>query len=353
MGTNTKIEWTDATWNPIRARNRETGKVGWFCTHVSEGCRNCYAEKMNQWRGNGVRFAADQLAQVELFLDKKVLDQPLHWKKPRKIFVCDMTDLFHPAVSIEWLKEIWRVMYTADRHTYQILTKRPELMKVWTKAWSPSPLLNVVLMTSVEDQKTADERIPELLATPAAVRGISYEPALGRVDFARWLEPPKYPDARPEMRERCAEAWRKLHPSKLDWIVCGGESGPGARPMHPDWARSARDQCVAAGVPFFFKQFGEYQPVCALYEDAKRDEKENGRGELDSVSLSGEIVEDRQPPAGTWLMERVGKKAAGRLLDGREWNEFPCSAGLQVSTAQDAGLKPSATKATEGRKGGT
>jgi protein gp37 len=293
MGAHSKIEWTDATWNPLRGV-----KGKWHCTHVSEGCRNCYAERLNvRLGGPAYKPGADTFR-----LDDKILTEPLRWKKPRRIFVCSMTDLFHEQVPWEWVDKIWFTMASEKRHQFQVLTKRPERMRdylrrfVWTTIPTIAkwPLPNVWPGVSVEDQKTADERIPILLQTPAAVPWVSYEPALGLVDFAKHL------------------MWSgPIGPNRgLKWIVCGGESGPAARPMHPDWARSARDQCVAAGVPFFFKQWGEWSPG---------KQAPNIKTEW-LIHTPCQMVKYGGCEVGTF---RVGKKAAGRLLDGREWNEYP------------------------------
>lgn len=299
----TTIEWTDATWNPL---------VG--CSRVSKGCENCYAERVAhrgmsaqhrgltvlgkkgpRWTGE-VRFLAAKLA------------EPLGWKRPLRIFVNSMSDLFHEAVSNETIAAIFGVMAACPQHTFQVLTKRPERAREWFRWVDRSarfpgsdevhdprrlgvvlmhaqfacphralrdtdpifratwPLPNVWLGVSVEDQATADERIPTLLETPAALRWISFEPALGPVGFARWL-------ARPGSSTACSHcgAWasapcapacpsrarRKVeHHGGLDWIVVGGESGPGARPFDLGWARSTVEACRAAGVPCFVKQLG-------------------------------------------------------------------------------------------------
>lgn len=331
MSGKTKIEWTDASWNPIRG-----------CSRISEGCRNCYAERVAaRFSGPGepyeglakyvavTKYAGREFPLVvneprwtgEVRLIEEALDVPLRWKKPRRIFVNSMSDLFHEKVPYVWMARIWSVMKLAPQHTFQILTKRPQRMQSYCADIETEVLPNVWLGVSVEDQETADERIPLLLQTPAAVRWVSYEPALGPVDF-RNLRCNTF-NAMDGIDYELIDGGPQ--PSRLNWIVCGGESGPGARPMHPDWARSVREQCQSAGVPFFFKQWGNWKPICALYGDPDRDEKENGCGELFSLSPSGEIIEDHQPPDGSWLIERVGKKAAGRLLDGREWNEFPGS----------------------------
>lgn len=286
------ISWCEETWNPIRG-----------CSRVSEGCRNCYAERVAaRFSGPGQPYEglatfrdlkADLGMQshwtgVVRFIEEH-LEDPLHWKRPRMIFVNSMSDLFHEKVSDEWLVKIFNVMIQAEQHTFQCLTKRPERMLAWMRHLyegriAPAPPHNVWMGVSVEDQKTADERIPLLLQTPAAIRWVSYEPALGPVDFTN-LNPPNYMNA----------FGHSFGLPNLDWIVCGGESGPGARPMHPSWARAVRDQCVVAGVAFHFKQWGEFLPKWT------------------TGAIEGWENE----------MQRVGKRAAGRLLDGKEWNQFP------------------------------
>jgi protein gp37 len=351
----TKIEWATDSWNPIRARNRTTHKAGWYCEHATPGCEHCYSEAMNRRVGTRVDYARQNRDQVEVFLDERILDGPLSWRDPRRVFVCSMTDLFAEFVPDAWIGQIWGVMALAPQHTFLVLTKRAARMRQWcgwveeesgeknpaahgvaelyvghpaiAEKWPLNreraigvaqrgwPLPNVWLIVSVEDQRRADERIPELLATPAAVRGISAEPLLGPVDLNRLviasdLDTTLFCDAitgrhHAECRIDSIKAigegnWKSpalppVHPG-LDWVIAGGESGPGARPMHPDWARSLRDQCAAAGVPFFFKQWGEFSPV----------------GYPDGVA---------DPTEHLWI--RVGKKAAGRELDGRTWDEYP------------------------------
>ena len=238
----TKIEWTDETWNPI------TG-----CKKVSDGCKNCYAERMAKRLAGRYGYPADDPFKPTLHEDK--LDVPLKWKKPRRIFVCSMGDLFHEDVHRETILRVWKTMAESPQHTFQVLTKRPERMMYILEQWMhPAlrlslvdhtwPLPNVWLGVTAENQETADQRIPILLNTPAAVRFVSCEPLLGPVDLhPGWLLP--------------------ISPttSKLNQVIVGGESGPGARPMNPDWARSIRDQCKAAGVPFFMKQMSRKAPI--------------------------------------------------------------------------------------------
>ena len=340
VGDHSAIEWTDATWSPV------TG-----CTKISDGCLNCYIERTPPFRMEGRKFRCprcggsgyvedsdgNRLAYgnagqfipgarctrcsgtgqagigdttgVRMHEDK--LDVPLHWRKPRKVFVCSMSDLFHEAVSSSFIARVLAVMALTPQHTYQVLTKRPARMRAllssrsfeqevgravaaivgdderrearmlvgeWTwdviaKSWhAPDwPLPNVWLGVTVEDQERADQRIPILLETPAAIRWLSCEPLLGPVDL----------DA--TGMDVTGTSGLESRPPAVDWVVAGGESGPGARPMHPDWARSLRDQCEAAGVPYLFKQWGEH----------------------DSTG------------------KRVGKKRAGRLLDGVQHDGYP------------------------------
>lgn len=296
MSTGTSIEWTDATWNPT---------VG--CSRVSAGCERCYAERFaHRFSGVGQRYEGLTVLGKqgprwtgEVRLVPARLADPLAWKRPRRIFVNSMSDLFHEKLSDEGIAAVFGVMAAAKRHTFQVLTKRPERMRSWfdwvsnettglmtirtsarlvcaSAAWKvmghsagsvvePSawPLPNVWIGVSVEDQKTADERIPMLLQTPAAVRWVSYEPALGPIDFERVQWPQKHRvdvlrGGTWELGQGTALEGFCNHSDMetVDWIVVGGESGPGARPFNLAWARSTLDQCRAAGVPAFFKQAG-------------------------------------------------------------------------------------------------
>lgn len=287
----TSIEWAEAVWNPISG-----------CTKVSLGCKNCYAERMakrlaamgvrgyyeheivnsnGHWTGNIVQI-------------QEAMELPLSWKNPRRIFVNSMSDLFHENVPFETITEIFSVMQKASRHTFLVLTKRAQRMYDWaTSFYLGNPALpNIWMGVSVEDQQRANERIPWLLDTPAAVRFVSCEPLLGEVKLYNI----PYGNQGWKMNALEGIHWNYLDYqhgcAKLNWVICGGESGPGARPMQLDWARSLRDQCQEAGVPFLFKQWGAWQP---------------------------QYVDDPRGP----LYERVGKKKAGRLLDGRLWDEYP------------------------------
>jgi protein gp37 len=313
MGEASKIEWTDASWSPIRARNLTTGKIGWHCEHVTTGCEFCYAEGINKRLGTGLPFKPGHRKDIEIFLDEKMLLAPLRWKRSRMVFVCSMTDLFANFVKDEWIDRCFAVMALCPTHTFQVLTKRSERMRAYCddrgqrsakriSKLAPNvlvrwPLPNVWLGVSAERQQEADERIPILLQTPAAVRFVSLEPLLGPISLgALRLETSSPWDA---LRGRRAEPGNDDIPCpRLDWAIVGGESGPHARSMSIEHARSLRDQCVAASVPFFFKQWGAYTPVGHVDRGMATDPSEYG-------------------------YERVGKKAAGRLLDGRTWDEFP------------------------------
>lgn len=334
MGDDTGIEWTHislpdgrvfrgASWNPIAAFDRATGKRGWFCVRVSQGCKHCYAATLNKRLGTGHDYAANYLDQVRF--DLVNLDQPLRWTQPRGIFVNSMTDLFGEFVTDEMIDAVFAVMALAPNHIFQVLTKRPARMLAYfqrpdlyewvlSKAYhlrvkrpaltgipisDPArfPLPNLWLGVSVEDQAAADERIPLLLRTPAAVRWLSCEPLLGPVD----LDGPGIDDLH---ALGCGNPGCSCGDRGIDWVVVGGESGPGARAMHPDWARSLRDQCVSGGVPYFFKQWGEWMPVEPAPQAAFGDVP---------------VPTEAEP----WQIRRVGKKAAGRLLDGREWSQYP------------------------------
>ena len=239
MSDKSKIEWTDATWNPVRG-----------CTKVSPGCAHCYAETFAE-RFRGVPGHPYEQG-FDLRLVPEKLAEPLGWKKPLRVFVNSMSDLFHEDVPRRFILEVFAVMACADRHTFQVLTKRPERMAEITSGMiepdgkPPLPLENVWLGTSVENQKFADERIPHLLRCPAAVRFLSCEPLLGPLDLT-------------SIRELRAEGFmRPLDGrfNKLDWVIVGGESGHGARPCDIAWIRSIITQCRAAGVPCFVKQLG-------------------------------------------------------------------------------------------------
>lgn len=311
----TSIEWATDVWNPV------TG-----CTKVSQGCKNCYAKTLHDMRHKAYQEGkhvplqyAKPFETVQLHPDR--LELPLHWKKPRRIFVNSMSDLFHPDVPDDFISDVFRYMAAAEQHAFMVLTKRPERMAQYLNAWKESegivwdpdkdsgivsehwPLPNVWLGVSVENQDAADERIHYLLQTPARTRFVSAEPLLGPIELGTW-------------------ALDQI--VGIDWLIVGGESGPNARPMHPQWARRLRDQCQAAGVPFFFKQWGEW--ITEIYTDGDLPSSVPDDMDWDDfVKLKNYHVWKTTYDTiyHAWIAERVGKKSAGRLLDGREWNEYP------------------------------
>jgi protein gp37 len=278
----TKIEWTEQTWNPV------TG-----CTPISPGCFNCYAERMARRLAgrNGYPPAPDHF-KVTLHPERLRIwkDFPKHkLPEPRKIFVCSMSDLFHPDVPDYFIDQVWNVMDTCQIHTFQLLTKRPERMQKYVQSrfdrWS-LVLPNVWLGVTCEDQQRADERIPLLLQTPAAVRFVSCEPLLGPVDLRYWALPVENCPICHGMGHPWIEAaelsgydfratcdCRKIY---LDWVIAGGETGPGARPMQREWADSLYSQCEAAGVPLFFKKPGTASGW--TWPDAPREYPEEAQG---------------------------------------------------------------------------
>jgi len=362
--SSTKIQWTEETWNPVRG-----------CSRISEGCRFCYAErdaarknenpKIPGYKGFsrfvqiGGKPVPQWTGKVEVVTHK--ITEPLHWSKPRRIFVNSMSDLFHEDIADDQLLALFATMAnshiatgTEKTHTFQILTKRHLRMldfvsrlkwlrgvmaicqEIRPDGTVGSTILNnlpflegndpwkqiskgvaapivctsldwmppqIHLGVSVEDESNAEKRIPALLRTPAAIRFVSYEPALGPVDFRPWLG---------------------IGPARdrgLDWIIAGGESGPNARPPNPDWFRAVRDACRSFGpdngpVHFFFKQWGEWSPD-------KPDNWIKKRSKRYSHETAA-WARDGNPPADHFsMMYRVGKAKAGRLLDGREWNQMP------------------------------
>ena len=231
----TKIEWAQESWNPV------TG-----CTPVSEGCENCYAARMAKRLAGRAGYPADNPFRVTLHPER--LDQPAKWRKPRRIFVCSMGDLFHEDVlaggRFGFIDKVMQVIYDYKQHIFIILTKRPENIPNWW-AWETWP--NLWLGVTAENQARADERIPILLSIPAAVRFVSIEPMLGPVDLRGKLKHYLKPGVP-------LFSYRYGFKTGLDWVILGCETGPGRRTMLPRWARDVKNQCVAAGVPFFLKQ---------------------------------------------------------------------------------------------------
>jgi len=327
----TSIEWATHTWNPI------TG-----CTPVSEGCKNCYAARMAKRLAG--RFGYPEAPnQFDVTFHPDKLEEPLHWRKPRVVFVCSMGDLFHEDVEYEQLDKIFAAMSIATKHTFLVLTKRPDRAReylladrgclrdtadrvdeaiadefdywdaepfMFTDPWPPS---HIYLGVSVENQDYIQERVGTLMRIPAAKRFISFEPLLGAISdetlrgiFTGWPE------------QVGPDEWVQTYPIP-DGVIVGGESGPGARPMHPDWVYPIRDWCVEAGVAFTFKQWGAWAPHehfdIADFKTEPMNKLIDGNGEDVRWGLGS-----KDPIK---LMVRVGKKGAGRELDGQVWDQFP------------------------------
>jgi protein gp37 len=341
-----KIQWTEQTWNPING-----------CSKISAGCKNCYAIPMSH-RLAHIPATAKKYAGItektekgtinftgKVSINDKALLEPLKRKKPTTYFVNSMGDLFHENVPFEWIDKVWAVMALCPQHTFQVLTKRPERMEAYLGylekdglvcydsninkyyflgVWGPNehtgisemkyrgfdpfeydtelkvhkkivfagifPLPNVWLGTSVENQEQAEKRILHLLACPAAVRFLSCEPLLEKIDLNPYVSLSDYTE------------WK----SPIDWVIVGGESGRGARPMHPEWVRSLRNQCKESNVPFFFKQWGEWVKPSQMPDEIYSAIEEVG----DGIGISD-------------VERKLGKHASGRLLDGVEYNEMP------------------------------
>lgn len=358
MSDTSSIEWTDTTWNPTTGCDKVSPGCGLprlgsddEATGLTGGCyamtlaRRLKATGQAKYQNDGDPRTSGPGFGVTMHPD--AVTAPLGWRKPRKVFVNSMSDLFHDQVDASFIAEVFAVMQLTPHHTYQVLTKRHARMRSLLSsrdfvavvddyrekhrprcgdfAW---PLPNVWLGVSVETQQWADIRIPALLDTPAAVRWISAEPLLGPVDLSRWLGEKVASQAVAEVAvahgidsreysDRLRLYFRDGAKPSLDWVVTGGESGPGARPMHPDWARTLRDQCTAASVPYFFKQWGAWTPGgdSPAWVDAPE--------EWSFITPDGTVTPGPAVGTASQAIRRVNKKAAGRELDGRTWDEFP------------------------------
>lgn len=313
MGENTKIEWTatyldDGTVIPGNTFNPWIG-----CTKVSDGCKNCYAEHLMDHRWGKVQWGPQGTRQRT---SADMWKQPLKWNEKAmrggyraKVFCASLADVFEDRDELKpWRADLLHLIVQTPHLDWLLLTKRPEnvnrLIEEATgfsesSMWFPAVGDHVWIGTSVENQEMANKRIPHLLQVPAAVRFLSCEPLLGPIDLGRAIGCGYYCDE--VVGHVNHPFWTRGIASPIHWVIVGGESGPGARPMHPDWARSLRDQCNAAGVAYFFKQWGEWYP--------------NRTGIIEGATTTAIM--------GDTVVHRVGKKAAGRLLDGREWSEFP------------------------------
>jgi protein gp37 len=305
VSDNTKIEWADHTFNP------------WLgCTKVSPACTNCYAEgwakkygKLHLWKGERQRTAVSNW---------KI---PYRWNKGhdeffaknghrQRVFAASLADIFDTEVPQEWREDFWQVVRDTHNLDWMLLTKRPENMadmlpKDWANGYGYG-YPNVWLGVTAENQKEADKRIPLLVRTPAAVRFLSMEPLLGPVNLSKWLLTPGWSPTYYDPDN--IHGYTNTEPTNehIQWVIAGGESGSHARPSHPEWFRHIRDQCQAAGVAFHFKQLGEWAPVHEL--------------RCNEPGIKGKLWFNWDPDTSVC---RIGKEKAGRILDGRTWDEFP------------------------------
>lgn len=310
-----KIEWTDATENVIVVQGADGKPHGWYCQKVSPGCQHCYSESLNQntfYNGNRMKYRVSADGTLPpLMLRRDILSAWARKSKSKKRFVNSMTDTFGEFVPDYWIFEIFDAMAAAPSQTFQVLTKRAKRMWETVTDWLEERRLaqvpaNIWLGVSVEDQQRADERIPWLLKTSATVRFLSCEPLLGPIDL--WSARYQNPNGG---LTGAVTTW----PGGVQWVITGGESGHHARPAHPDWFRAIRDECQAAGTPYFHKQNGEW---IGSYSDLPHNLAE--RVNVGDVPEALGMHCHGYPFA---MMYRFGKKAAGRLLDGVEWNQFP------------------------------
>lgn len=357
MADRSLIEWTDTTWNPI------TG-----CSVVSPGCTNCYAMKLagTRMRRHPSRQGLTRDSKAgpvwtgDVRLNEEWLDQPLRWTRQRRIFVCAHGDLFHEAVPDAWIDRVFAVMALAPQHQFQVLTKRTDRLRRYLGAPGSAEtaaryaaikaavrdlgrempsnfwfMQHIWLGFSAEDQSRFDARWDDMKHVSSfGPRWASLEPLLAPIDLkvsqdwcdlcggtgllARWPKGRCHTCHGKGRVSIMGPPEKNFYP-RLDWVVVGGESGPGARPMHPDWARSLRDQCAAARVPFLFKQWGEWAPIDAWAPADRRPQR--------AIDAQGDPVDDDVAPedVGGCRLTRLGKKAAGRLLDGVLHDAFPAA----------------------------
>lgn len=307
------IEWTEDVWNPL------TG-----CTRIGAGCKHCYAERMSkrliamgreEYAGT-VDEKGHWTGKINLLPER--LNDPISWKKPRRIFVNSMSDLFHKDVPQSFINQVVQVMQNAPQHTYLVLTKRYDrpFMALYPQDASPQ----IYIGFSICNQADADKALEYLRMVDRDGRNtwVSYEPALGPINWSGF--------------------------EFIKWMVCGGESGPQARPMHPSWAGWTRNWCKINKIPFFFKQWGEWMPVADLYSDDGSDKafeymdhwvaQVEPNGYIPVMSKFNEEGWCKyQPCPGSWFMAKVGKKRAGRLLDGEVWDQYPGGVGIPATDA--------------------
>lgn len=326
MADNTKIEWADKTFNP------------WIgCQKVGPGCDHCYAEA---WDARGLQGQEPRWGAHA----NRTRTSPANWRKPlawdkaakaagerHRVFCASLADVFdnHTSILPEWRADLWALIRATPNLDWMLLTKRPGNIAAMLPADWGRGYRNVWLGCTVVNQAEADRDVPKLLAVPAAVRFLSMEPLLGAVDLTPWIG--TFPVLPVSSTYVSIDGFERQDIGGgiidgLSLVIVGGESGPGARPMHPDWARSLRDQCVAANVAFHFKQWGEWTDQTEGEKTGSEDKIFTPDGKVMGVGIRKYglgAVEPGWKEAGAVWMSRVGKNAAGRLLDGRTWDEMP------------------------------
>jgi protein gp37 len=319
----TKIEWTATRLADGTVLKGCTFNPWQGCYKVSRACKNCYAEKMaNRFTPGLWGRTADRKDQTLNYWAA-----PYRWNQQaertgirRKVFCASMADVFELHANSDtnellnqWRSDLWSLIVATPYLDWLLLTKTPEnIMAMVPSDWADDWPHNVWVGATVEDQANADQRIPELIKVPASIRFLSVEPMMGAIDFSNVSR-----------RADVLEVWGKSALKGIHWVIAGGESGSKAEPSHPDWFRSLRDQCAAAGVPFFFKQWGEYAPLNATGSKWAEYRDDGDKYLIQNQGIVPVKWLGEKFTIGSTIMYRVGKKAAGRLLDGREWNEMP------------------------------
>jgi protein gp37 len=370
----TKIEWADYSTNPIKAVHAGGTKPGWFCTKLFAGCANCYSEGINRRFGNGLKYSHSNEPAVEFMLDTKELASIVTGRAtpkrdrvftgPVRVFPCDMIDLFHERIGFDLVDAVWAAMALRPELLFMVLTKRPGRMLEYVNNLTPSfgrahaafkatgadmaaasvleamrryrainapdadpgsatgPLPNVQLGVSVENQAAADARLGLLLQCPAAARFISYEPALGPMDFTRIRNGSVHGETLAPFNglQRWTD-WKRS--TGIDGVIAGGESGTSARPAYPDWFRQVRDQCAAAGVPFFFKAWGEWRSLETGIAAPTHFVCECGHHDLLNDDRQCKHLDGDGCTDATIGICRIGREASGRRLDGRTHDDLP------------------------------
>lgn len=358
-----KIEWTEYSWNPIVSKllvvenGRKVERRGYFCTKISTGCAHCYAETFNNRFWNGLEYHRKNESIANLAIDEKRLEKPANMTKGRLIFVCSMTDLFHDRITNDMIRRVFLTMEACKQHTFMVLTKRIDRAFSFLDREFTTILPNVMIGVSVENQETANKRIPVLIQTPARYRFVSIEPMVGPVDLSKWLgdyycSACKYRGFETGFSDEtndmvcpecgagdefasvdCQDVFEDSPRFPIRLVIVGGESGAKSRrPMSENWVSKIKNQCANGEAAFFFKQWGNYIPL--NFEQALKTNRAiwvNREGKTESFKAWLKSIGDSEGASslalqrygcGYTTMLRVGKKLAGRAIAGRHFNEL-------------------------------